>query len=283
MSEIFESRKQLAADRAEQIRLGLQSSAVLYAAAITEEDWKVLSYASEKAWAAAEFSPDRFSTENRKRLVAMYGAWGWSQRQIAAATGASQSTVKRDQQEARESDDSQETDPPEQDLLTSRQRAAREREVQRARQREVEREAAAARELENQRRRDALAAGVAREREAAAQHPQGNTADAQAEIRKRVRSREPIQRGQLASEFGVSEMFVRGSVVAEGALWQAELAAEEEARVALEDLERERMRSQHVLAEWAEAENTAIAMFRNAPAVVLDDLVRRLADLRRAL
>lgn len=285
MSEITEHSKQVAADRAEQIRLGLQSAGVLYEKAVAEQDWKVLSYGSEKEWAAAEFSPDRFSAENRKRLVGMYSAWGWSQRQIAAATGASQSTVLRDQKTSRESNESQKTDNSDTvDLANARQQAAREREAQRARQREAERLAAAARELENQRRRDALAAGVAaREREAERLRPQGNTADAQAEIRKRVRSREPLQRDRLAAEFGVSEMFVRGTATAEEALWRSELDAAERTRAAEADIERERMRNGHLLAEWVDRENVAVAVFREAPAVVLDDLMRRLADIRRAL
>lgn len=199
MSDIkaFVDRRELAADRAEQIRLGLQSSAVLYAAAIAEEDWRTLSYASEKSWAEAEFSPDRFSTENRKRLVSMYGAWGWSQRQIAAATGASQSTIVNDQASDQNRSDSnidsnELTD--EQQIAQDRRRVAREREaqkaaereaarereaaqreleVQRAAQREAERLAAEAKALEDQRRRDDLAARAARraaaerEREAA--------------------------------------------------------------------------------------------------------------------
>jgi hypothetical protein len=159
--EAFENRKQLAASRAEQIRLGLQSAGVLYAAAVKEEDWKVLGCNSVQDWNRKEFGPDRFSPDNRKRLVGMYSAWGWTTRQIEAATGASHGTVVKDRAEARGQDRPQEH--PESNIieLSARQQAAYEREAQRARQREVERLAAEARELESQRRRVAEMAGLA--------------------------------------------------------------------------------------------------------------------------
>lgn len=89
-----------AADRAEQIRLGLQSTAVLYAKAVDEEDWRVLGYSSVTDWAAKEFGPDRFSTERRREIVALLTDAGFTVRQIAKATGAGKSTVARDQREA---------------------------------------------------------------------------------------------------------------------------------------------------------------------------------------
>jgi transposase-like protein len=88
-----------AADRAEQIRLGLQSTAVLYAKAVDEEDWRVLGYRSVADWAAKEFGPDRFSAERRKEIVALLTGAGLTQRKIAAATGSSAATVSRDQRE----------------------------------------------------------------------------------------------------------------------------------------------------------------------------------------
>lgn len=89
-----------AADRAEQIRLGLQSTAVLYARAVSEEDWRVLGYSSVADWAAKEFGPDRFSAERRKEITALLTDAGFTVRQIAKATGAGKSTVARDQREA---------------------------------------------------------------------------------------------------------------------------------------------------------------------------------------
>lgn len=89
-----------AADRAEQIRLGLQSTAVLYAKAVDEEDWRVLGYRSVADWAAKEFGPDRFSAERRKEIVALLTDAGLTVRQIAKAAGAGKSTVARDQREA---------------------------------------------------------------------------------------------------------------------------------------------------------------------------------------
>ncbi len=107
-----------AAQRAEQIRLGLQQTAVLYARAVAEKDWKALGYLSVKAWAAGEFGPDRFSTQRRKEIVALLTAAGYTQRQIAAATGASPGTVSKDQQEARAQHRAQESSELTTDNLT---------------------------------------------------------------------------------------------------------------------------------------------------------------------
>lgn len=93
------SLQQHAAERAEQIRLGLQQTAVLYAKAAAEEDWRVLGYPGITAWAAGEFGPDRFSAERRKEIVAMLTRGGYTVRQVEAATGAGHGTVIRDQQE----------------------------------------------------------------------------------------------------------------------------------------------------------------------------------------
>lgn len=130
------ARRQEAAGRAEQIRLGLQSTAVLYAQAVAERDWHTLGYRSLTAWTVAEFGPDRFSPERRKEIVALLTAAGHTQRAIAAVAGTSQSTVKRDQQAAGESAGSPggpgeltgEAGQPA-PLLTPRQRAARDRET----------------------------------------------------------------------------------------------------------------------------------------------------------
>ena len=86
-------------ERAEQIRLGFQSTAVLYAKAVDAKDWTALGYRSVSAWAKGEFGPDRFSAERRKEIVAMLTAAGHTQRQIAAATNSSKGSVGRDQQE----------------------------------------------------------------------------------------------------------------------------------------------------------------------------------------
>ena len=94
--EYTEARKQQAHNRAEQIRLGVQSTAVLYARALAEEDWRVLGYQSVAGWSEAEFGMDRFSRERRQEIVVMLTQAGWTQRQIAAAVKAGQDTVKRD-------------------------------------------------------------------------------------------------------------------------------------------------------------------------------------------
>lgn len=87
-----------AADRAEQIRLGLQQTGVLYAKAIEDRDWQTLGYMSVTQWARCEFGPDRFSAERRKEIVGLLTDAGLAQREIAQAVGVSQPTVMRDQQ-----------------------------------------------------------------------------------------------------------------------------------------------------------------------------------------
>lgn len=121
-------RKRTAAGRAEKIRLGLQSTAVLYTLAVTEEDWRVLGYGSIAAWREAEFGPVRFKADYRQEIGALLTAKGWTQREIAAATGASQDTVKRDQAEPGERDRSPQAPPAADPAGNARQRAARQRE-----------------------------------------------------------------------------------------------------------------------------------------------------------
>jgi DNA-binding Lrp family transcriptional regulator len=111
----------------------------------------------------------------------------------------------------------------------------------------------------------------------------GDTAGAQAEIRKRVRAGEPVRREEISSRFLVSEVFVRAKAEAEMALWRSELEAAERERIAAEAAEQARIRNSQMLAEWADRENKTVQEYRDAPAVVLDDVLRRLADLRRAL
>ena len=138
----IQTRAQVAADRAEQIRLGLQSTAVLYARAVEEEDWKALGCTSVKDWAAKEFGPDRFSPERRKEIVVLLTATSkMTVREIAAATGTSPATVTRDQREARVSN---ETDSNTNSMESDRRRLAREREAAKARDREAARVAAEA-------------------------------------------------------------------------------------------------------------------------------------------
>jgi hypothetical protein len=121
-----EGQKRIAADRAEQIRGGLQETAVLYAKAVEAEDWRILGYTSISKWATEELGAHRFTTEARKGIVTMLTGAGYSQRKIAAATGAGKSTVNRDQHEAGAPDGAQDT---------PRQQASRRRELERAQQR----------------------------------------------------------------------------------------------------------------------------------------------------
>lgn len=128
--------KRQAAQRAEQIRLGLQATAVLYAKAVIERDWQVLGYRSLTAWAAGEFGPDRFSPQRRKEIVALLSAAGYTQRAIAAAARTSPATVMRDQQQAAGA--SLETPEADNLPLAPRQRAARDREAARRAREEAE-------------------------------------------------------------------------------------------------------------------------------------------------
>lgn len=150
MSELeLQRRKQAAHKRAEQIRGNLQEAAVAYSVAITEEDWKVLGYKNIKVWNVAEFGPDRFSTERRKEIHALLTAKGLTQRQIAKATGTSQSQVKRDQAEnkppAGESKDSPAPAPAAGGPPgNQRQQAARQREQHKTEQRKEPERAKAA-------------------------------------------------------------------------------------------------------------------------------------------
>jgi hypothetical protein len=57
-----------------------------------------------------------------------------------------------------------------------------------------------------------------------------------------------------------------------------ELDAAEQARAAEADVERERMRNGHLLAEWADRENVAVQVFREAPAVVLDAVLPKVDE-----
>ncbi len=109
MEDELARRQVEAANRAEQIRGGLQQTAVLFAKAIVERDWRVLQYESVGDWAVSEFGPDRFSTERRREIVSLLTKAGLTQRAIAAATGADHSTVARDQARAGGADAPQET------------------------------------------------------------------------------------------------------------------------------------------------------------------------------
>jgi transposase-like protein len=126
IQEIPQGLKQQAAERAEQIRLGLGQASVLYAQAVAAEDWRILSYASEADWAAGEFGPDRFSVQRRQEIVAMLTSSGYTQRRIAAVTGVDSGTVSRDQAVIRAAQDSATLVP-----VSARQRAALAREARR--------------------------------------------------------------------------------------------------------------------------------------------------------
>ncbi len=109
---MVDESKRKATERAEQIRLGLQQTALLYTQALTEGDWHTLGYRSIDDWRRGEFGPDRFSRERRQEIVSLLTQQNWTQREIAKATGASQAQVMRDQHQAGEPNGSPALTPP---------------------------------------------------------------------------------------------------------------------------------------------------------------------------
>jgi hypothetical protein len=324
--------RQAAASRAEQIRLGLQGTAVLYARAVAEEDWRVLGYKSVQAWAAAEFGFDRFSAERRREVVAMLTDAGYTQRTIAAAVNAGQATVRRDQQalagEPPGSREGPKLTSPEHDstgltgplpAANARQQAARDREAAR-RERELRDQELAQRALVLQE--------AGRFTEGGEWHPAVHPA-AQARREEAVldddldyldddeedesltpvapqprhviparpaegyvpAAMQAMQRGLAQGQFGAEAGLAGNSMVLSkcwGIAGERLRAQQEEAaraQAAAEAAQREREACQHVLAQWAPWEDRLIAHVRESgvPAVVLEDLIRRLAELRRAL
>lgn len=186
------SRTSAAANaRAEAIRLGLQQTGVIYAKAVELEDWRTLGCQALRQWARNEFGPDRFSPKARKEIVGLLTDQGLTQRQIADATGANQSTVARDQ--AEQPGDANASQEDTQSNNTRQQRSARQRE-------------------QNKRRTPPpQPQPPAEEKEPVmkTRGRQGDTEGAMAEIRRRMRADAPVKRQEIAKLFHVSEVFVR--------------------------------------------------------------------------
>jgi hypothetical protein len=87
------------------------------------------------------------------------------------------------------------------------------------------------------------------------------------EAQRRLRAGQPTRRGELAAKFGVTERIVQDSIAV--ARDRNHRAVQAVAYVA-------------GAGEWREFENRVVRACREAPTVVLEDLLRRLADLRRA-
>ena len=86
----------------------LEAAHEAYAQAVIDQDWKTLGFHSSEAWRLEIMGRDkRFQTTARKQIGAILTAAGKTTREIAVATGASQSTVIRDQAEIPESPDSE--------------------------------------------------------------------------------------------------------------------------------------------------------------------------------
>jgi hypothetical protein len=82
--------------RAERIRSHLADAAQDYAAAILEEDWKVLGYGSIEAWRETMFAGTRLAVETRRQVAELLSAEGKTVREIAEATETTKSTAARD-------------------------------------------------------------------------------------------------------------------------------------------------------------------------------------------
>jgi transposase-like protein len=331
-----EGLRRAAADRAEQIRLGLQGTAVLYARAVAENDWQALGYKGVQAWAVAEFGFDRFSAERRREIVALLTDAGYTQRKIAAAVNAGHATVRRDQQAlAGGPDGSQErpkftsTDHDSTGLtgplpaVNARQQAARDREARREQERvsallAAERIVADGFTMPAQRQENCDMEGgeyypSVHPAEQARREQELLRADAAAVLDDEDESLTPavlpqprhviparpaeqyvpaavdaLRRGLTQGQFGREAGLPDNSMVlskawgAAGERLRAEAAiAGQHAPAAVEEL----AGYQQVLAQWADWEGRLVAHVRDAgvPLVVLDDLIRRLAELRRAL
>jgi hypothetical protein len=108
-----------------------------------------------------------------------------------------------------------------------------------------------------------------------------------AELENLMEQGAPVPRSALAAKYDVGESVVQDEAIAargrKQGREQAEQERQERVRVAAEAAEQERQRNQHLLAEWRGYLDKTVQEYREAPAVVLDDLLRRLTDLRRAL
>src|SRR5277367_4044610 len=90
---VREARRQVAAERAERIRSHLASAAEDYAAAIIEQDWKVLKFGSLDEWREAMFAGHRLTPQTRRNVAEVLTGAGKTVREIAAATGTAKSTA----------------------------------------------------------------------------------------------------------------------------------------------------------------------------------------------
>jgi hypothetical protein len=86
----------VAVERAGMIRQGVANHLDLVAAAIEDEDWRVLDYPDVRAWYADVASLDRVRPEIRQRLVLALRAEEWSLRRIANELQVGKDTIARD-------------------------------------------------------------------------------------------------------------------------------------------------------------------------------------------
>jgi hypothetical protein len=93
-----------------------------YLEGLREEDWKTLGCPNVAAWRDAILDGLQFGRVARQRIVKELTARGWTQRRIAAATGAGTGTISRDQTAVGAPGGAQ---------ATARQKAARDREAAR--------------------------------------------------------------------------------------------------------------------------------------------------------
>lgn len=90
------ARRVKAEARAERIRSHLASAAEEYAAAVIEQDWRTLGYASPEEWREAMFAGQRLTVETRRQVHELLSAEGMGTKEIGTATGTHQRMVQRD-------------------------------------------------------------------------------------------------------------------------------------------------------------------------------------------
>jgi len=99
-SEVMRATETEAKARAERIRNGLpgwRATTADIIAAYRERDWAVLGYDSWEVYVADQFGslPQFQSTDERNQVIMKLSAEGMTQREMSAATGASQPAVSR--------------------------------------------------------------------------------------------------------------------------------------------------------------------------------------------
>jgi DNA-binding CsgD family transcriptional regulator len=117
--------------RMTRIRKNLAYAAEAYADAVRLRDWEVLGYPSLEAWRQHILGYTGLTKAARKEIVGALTEIGMTQREIAAATGASTGTVSNDQRAVVLKVEHKDGEAAEKPQASARQQAARDREASR--------------------------------------------------------------------------------------------------------------------------------------------------------